>query len=42
MTLKEIRLSFKITQTEAAKCVNVPLRTYIRYEQSNDETNIKK
>ena len=41
MTLKELRLSFGITQKEAALSVNVPLRTYIRYEKMNDSNNLK-
>jgi len=31
-TLKELRKNFNITQEEASKIVNVPLRTYVRYE----------
>ena len=41
MTLKELRLSFGLTQTEAAAAVNVPLRTYARYESKPAETNLK-
>lgn len=41
MTLKELRISFNITQNEASLCVGVPLRTYKRYEQLNDESNLK-
>ena len=41
MTLKELRLSFNITQNEASICVGVPLRTYKRYEQLDDESNLK-
>ena len=41
MSLKELRLSYGISQKEAAMCVNVPLRTYVRYEASSDEKNIK-
>lgn len=41
MTLKELRISFKITQKEASICVGVPLRTYIRYEQIDDDKNLK-
>lgn len=41
MTLKELRMSFNITQNEASICVGVPLRTYKRYEQLDDETNLK-
>jgi len=41
MTLKELRISFNITQKEASTCVGVPLRTYIRYEQIDDEKNLK-
>ena len=41
MTLRELRISYNITQTEAANCVGVPLRTYKRYEQLDDESNLK-
>ena len=35
MVLREIRNKFNLSQLEASKIVNVPLRTYIRYE--NDD-----
>ena len=41
MTLKELRISFNITQNEASICVGVPLRTYKRYEQLDDDSNLK-
>lgn len=41
MTLKEIRLSFGITQAEAARRICVPLRTYIRYEVNPNDENLK-
>ena len=41
MTLKELRKSYNITQKEASICVGIPLRTYSRYEQIDDETNLK-
>lgn len=41
MTLKEMRIAYNITQIEASNCVGVPLRTYKRYEQINDESNLK-
>ena len=41
MTLKELRLSFGITQVEASKSIGVPLRTYKRYESNPDESNLK-
>ena len=41
MTLKELRISYNITQLEAANYLNVPLRTYKRYEQIDDESNLK-
>ena len=41
MTLRDLRISYGITQKEASDSVNVPLRTYVRYENSNDETNLK-
>lgn len=41
MTLKELRISYGITQAEAAVSVGVPLRTYSRYEANPDESNLK-
>ena len=41
MTLKELRLSFGLTQVEASKSLGVPLRTYKRYESNPNETNLK-
>jgi len=41
MKLRDHRISYGITQKEASSAVNVPLRTYIRYENSDDETNLK-
>ena len=41
MTLKELRISYNITQPEAANYLKVPLRTYKRYEQIDDESNLK-
>lgn len=41
MNLRELRLSYGISQKEASCSVNIPLRTYIRYENLNDESNIK-
>ena len=42
MTLKELRKSCKITQKEAALIVGMPLRTYISYENNeNDVDQIK-
>ena len=35
MTLKELRISYGISQLEASTSIDVPLRTYVRYE--NDE-----
>ena len=35
MTLKEIRQARGLTQSEAAILVNVPLRTYVRYENND-------
>lgn len=32
MTLKELRISYGLTQKEAALSIGVPLRTYIRHE----------
>ena len=41
MTLKELRISLGLTQTEASTSVGVPLRTYARYESNPDESNLK-
>lgn len=41
MTLKEMRISYGITQVEAAFSIGIPLRTYVRYEKNNDTTNLK-
>ncbi len=41
MTLKELRISFGITQVEASNSICVPLRTYKRYESNPDESNLK-
>ena len=41
MALKELRITFGLTQVEAANSVGVPLRTYIRYESNPDESNLK-
>ena len=41
MALKELRITFGLTQVEAANSVGVPLRTYIRYESNADESNLK-
>ncbi len=41
MTLKELRISFGITQVEASLSIGVPLRTYQRYESDQDESNLK-
>ena len=41
LTLKELRISYKLTQKDAAISTNVPLRTYIRYEKENNEANLK-
>ena len=39
MSLKEIRTSYGLTQLEASRIVDVPLRTYLRYEQDNHYGN---
>lgn len=39
MTLLQIRNKYKISQALAASSVDVPLRTYIRYENNNDYGN---
>jgi hypothetical protein len=36
MSIKELRKSLNLTQKEVSKLVNIPLRTYVDYE--NDET----
>ena len=41
MTLKELRKSYNITQVEASNFLNIPLRTYKRYEQMDDDSNLK-
>ena len=41
MTLKELRKSYGLSQANAAKTVGIPLRTYIRYENNEDSTNLK-
>ena len=41
MTLKELRLSYGISQKEVSSSIGIPLRTYIRYENINDMSNIK-
>lgn len=41
MTLKEIRQKCKITQTKASEMLNIPLRTYRRYESENNVDNFK-
>lgn len=38
MTLKELRKKYKLTQSEAAKIVGVPLRTFVSYE--NDASKV--
>lgn len=35
MSLKELRISYGLSQQEASQIVEVPLRTYIRYEADN-------
>ena len=39
MTLLQIRNKYQISQALAASSVDVPLRTYIRYEKNNDYGN---
>ena len=41
MTLIELRKTYGITQKEAALSTGVPLRTYIRYEKNDDQSNLK-
>ena len=41
MTLKELRISYGLTQVEASNSIGVPLRTYKRYESNPDESNLK-
>jgi predicted nucleotidyltransferase/DNA-binding XRE family transcriptional regulator len=41
LALKELRITFGLTQVEAANSVCVPLRTYIRYESNPVESNLK-
>lgn len=42
MTLLECRKENKISQLEAARILEIPLRTYIRYEQDNEYGSILK
>lgn len=42
MELKEYRISLGITIQEASKAVNVPLRTYLRYEHDDNYGNTLK
>ncbi len=42
MNLKELRISFGITALIASSKINVPLRTYVRYENDNNYGNIIK
>ena len=39
MTLKELRKSCKLTQKEVSNIVNVPLRTYVEYENNEDNVD---
>jgi len=39
MTLKELRISKGLTQTECAKYLNIPPRTYWTYESDESKTN---
>ena len=39
MSLKETRTSYGLSQIEASRIVDVPLRTYLRYEQDNHYGN---
>ena len=36
MTLLEIRKKYELTQSSAADALNIPIRTYIRYEENNN------
>ena len=38
MTIKELRTSMNLTQIQASKITNIPLRTYKLYE--NDESKV--
>ena len=40
-TIKEARIKAKLTQSQAAEYVGVPLRTYLRYEQGTHGSMIK-
>lgn len=42
MELLETRLQFGLSQVEAASILNMPVRTYIRYEKDNNYGNILK
>ena len=36
MNLIDVRKKYKLSQAEAANCVDIPVRTYIRYEKNNE------
>lgn len=36
MSLKEIRKQYQLSQLKASEIINIPLRTYIRYEDDED------
>ncbi len=42
MRLKEVRRSYGLTQKEAALLVGVPLRTYVRYEDKEEYSDLYK
>ena len=42
MRLKEVRKSYGLTQKEAALLVGVPLRTYVRYEDEENYSDLYK
>ena len=39
MSIKELRKSLNLTQKEASKIVQVPLRTYVNYENDSEKEN---
>ena len=42
MSLKELRISKKLTQVESAKYLGIPIRTYQNYENDESKRNSMK
>ena len=41
MTLRETRAQYGVSAKEISENINIPLRTYVRYEQKEDVNNLK-